>query len=38
MCTKFLENPFCGSGDIHMFNCDRLTDRQTDRLTDRQTD
>ncbi len=34
MCTKFCENPFGGSGDIHMFICDRLTDQQTNRLTD----
>ncbi len=25
MCTNFCENPFSGSGDIHMFICDRRT-------------
>ena len=31
MCTKFRENPSSGSGDIHMFIGDRLTDRLTDK-------
>jgi len=37
MSTKFCENPLSGSQDIHMFICDRLTDRLTYRLTDRLT-